>query len=100
VAVRYEVTTDVPTVLTRGAMAAVVVQNKATAGRVHPTELWRPFTTFSNGTPSGGPCTKLAKLRASLLARLPEGVAEDEADALLDGVATQMQTAWDVELGY
>ena len=86
--------------MTRSAMAAVVVQNKTLAGRVNPTELWRPFTTFINSQPSGGPCTKLAKLRASLLARLPEGVTEDEQDAILDGVAKQMQTAWGLDLGY
>lgn len=93
-------TKDAPSIVTRGAMAAVVVQNKATAGRVDPTELWRMFTTFNNSQPSGGPCTKLAKLRASLLARLPEGSTEDEQDALLDGVAKQMQTAWGMDLGY
>ena len=39
---------------------------------MNPTELWRPFTNFTNSQPAGGPCTKLAKLRASLAARLPE----------------------------
>ena len=98
--VSYDVTDDAPSMLARGSMAAVVVQNKSTAGRVNPTELWRPFTTFTNSTPGGGPCTKLAKLRASLLARLPESVKELEQEEILDGVAKQMQTAWGIDLGY
>jgi len=98
--VSYTVTDDPPTVLTRGAMAAVVVANAAVPGRVNPTELWRSFTTFTDSTPGGGPCTKLGKMRASLAARLPAGMDEKAVDQILDGVASQMQTAWGVDLGY
>ena len=86
--------------LTVGSMAAVVVQNKSTEGRVNPTELWRPFTTFENFKPGGGPCTKLAKLRASLCARLPAGMSELREEEIMDGVAKTIQTSWGVDLGY
>ena len=86
--------------LTVGTMAAVVVQNKSTEGRVNPTELWRPFTTFENFKPSGGPCTKLAKLRASLCARLPAGMSELREEEIMDGVAKTIQTSWGLDLGY
>jgi len=98
--VHYGVTTDAPGPLALSAMAAVVVSNKATAGRVNPTELWRPFTTLVDTKPVGGPCTKLAKLRASLLARLPAGIGEIDSDEILDGVAKEMQAAWGIDLGY
>ena len=68
---------------------------------MNPTELWRPFTNFTNSQPAGGPCTKLAKLRASLAARLPEEtVNELEQEDILDAVAKTIQTSWAVDLGY
>ena len=99
--VAYETTDEAPSKTTKEAMAAVVEQNAAVAGRVNPTELWRPFTNFTNSQPAGGPCTKLAKLRASLAARLPEEtVNELEQEDILDAVAKTIQTSWAVDLGY
>ena len=99
--VAYETTDEAPSKTTKDAMAAVVEQNAAVAGRVNPTELWRPFTNFTNSQPAGGPCTKLAKLRASLAARLPEEtVNELEQEDILDAVAKTIQTSWAVDLGY
>ena len=82
------------------AMKAVVIANENVDGRVNPTELWRPFATYLNGVAGGGPTTKLAKLRASLNARLPAGTTELEREDVLDGVAKQMQESWKLDLGY
>jgi protein MYSM1 len=83
------------------ALASVVDANKSTAGRINPTELWRPFTNFTNKQPAGGPCTKLAKLRASLAVRLPEETMDETArENILDGLAKRVQTSWGVDLGY
>ena len=71
------------------ALASVVDANKSTAGRINPTELWRPFTNFTNKQPAGGPCTKLAKLRASLAVRLPEETMELFNMRLVDGDAEE-----------
>jgi hypothetical protein len=50
----------------------LVASQKEVDKRVNLTELWRPFTRLAvDGSRSGGPDTKLAKLRASLRAYLP-----------------------------
>jgi protein MYSM1 len=98
--VRYETTTDAPDDDCVDAMCAVVAANKDVAGRVRINELWRHFTNISNNRPDGGPCTKLAKLRASLAARLPDTVDELREEKMLDAVAKHIQTAWQVDLGF
>ena len=98
--VKYETTKDAPDDDCVDAMCAVVAANKDVAGRVRINELWRHFTNISNNRPDGGPCTKLAKLRASLAARLPDTVDELREEKMLDAVAKHIQTAWQVDLGF
>ena len=78
----------------------VVTENARVAGRVRINELWRHFTNIANNKPDGGPCTKLAKLRASLAARLPDTVDELQEEKMLDAVAKHIQSAWNVDLGF
>ena len=91
---------------TRRAVAGIVTEDtKATMrevvasvqGRVDLTELWRPFTRLEGAVPSGGPVTKLAKMRGALGAYLPES---DEAEDFLDEIFTTIQKSWGVDLGY
>ena len=91
---------------TRRAVAGIVTEDtKATMrevvasvqGRVDLTELWRPFTRLEGVVPSGGPVTKLAKMRGALGAYLPES---DEAEDFLDEIFTTIQKSWGVDLGY
>ena len=98
--VRYETTDDAPDDACVEAMCAVVAANADVAGRVRINELWRHFTNIANNKPDGGPCTKLAKLRASLAARLPDTVDEAREEQMLDAVAKHIQTAWHVDLGF
>ena len=98
---KFTVTDEAPGEAVTEALASVVDANKSTAGRINPTELWRPFTNFTNKQPAGGPCTKLAKLRASLAVRLPEETMDETArENILDGLAKRVQTSWGVDLGY
>ena len=53
---------------------------KGSGGQINLTELWRPFTNFVDKQITGGPCTKLAKLRASLNVHLG-GMDPDAAEA-------------------
>ena len=98
--VRYETTNDAPGEACVEAMRAVVAANADVAGRVRINELWRHFTNIANNKPDGGPCTKLAKLRASLAARLPDTVDEAREEQMLDAVAKHIQTEWRVDLGF
>ena len=98
--VRYETTDDAPDDACVEAMCAVVAANADVAGRVRINELWRHFTNIANNKPDWGPCTKLAKLRASLAARLPDTVDEAREEQMLDAVAKHIQTAWHVDLGF
>ena len=51
--------------------------------------------------PTGGPLTKLAKMRASLRAHLcATHLSADEAEDFLDDVAKSIQASWEVDLGY
>jgi protein MYSM1 len=98
---KFTVTDEAPGEAVTEALASVVDANRSTAGRINPTELWRPFTNFTNKQPAGGPCTKLAKLRASLAVRLPEETMDETArENILDGLAKRVQTSWGVDLGY
>lgn len=73
---------------------------KEDIGRVDFTELWRPFTTIEGGlVPSGGPMTKLAKLRHALGAHLPSG-QHQAAEELLDTCAKGIERCWRLDLGY
>jgi protein MYSM1 len=98
--VRYETTSDAPDAACVSAMCDVVTENATVAGRVRINELWRHFTNIANNKPDGGPCTKLAKLRASLAARLPDTVDELQEEKMLDAVAKHIQSAWNVDLGF
>ena len=98
--VRYETTSDAPDAACVSAMCDVVTENARVAGRVRINELWRHFTNIANNKPDGGPCTKLAKLRASLAARLPDTVDELQEEKMLDAVAKHIQSAWNVDLGF
>ena len=86
----------------RQAVRRLVESQKGVEKRVDLTELWRPFTYMAaDGTASGGPVTKLAKLRASLRVHLPtEGETADAAEDLMDEVAKSIQSSWAVDLGY
>jgi protein MYSM1 len=97
---RYEVSTEAPDEKTLDAIKNVVVAHKDVPGRVLINELWRHFTNIKDNTPDGGPVTKLAKLRASLTARLPDTIDELAAETMLDEVAKHLQTVWEVDLGY
>eukprot|EP00873_Tetraselmis_striata_P035155 jgi/Tetstr1/455419/TSEL_042251.t1 len=80
-------------------LSALTAMFKDDIGRVDFTELWRPFATLDRGVPSGGPVTKLAKLRNALGAHLPP---EDfqQAEELLDSMAVELQRVWNLDLGY
>lgn len=84
------------------ALKDVITLLKDDIGRIDLTEMWRPFRRLDGGVPSGGPCTKLAKLRAALSCHLACDTAEDEmaAESLLDRVSKHIQTEWGLDLGY
>ena len=51
--------------------------------------------------PTGGPLTKLAKMRSSLRKHLTgTHLNADEAEDFLDEVAKCIQASWEVDLGY
>jgi len=72
---------------------------KEDIGRIDFTELWRPFTTLSQGATGGGPMTKLAKLRNALVSHLPSEKYSESED-LLDRCAVAMQKSWGIDLGF
>ena len=84
------------------ALKDVVTLLKDDIGRIDLTEMWRPFRKLEGGLPSGGPCTKLAKLRAALSRYLATETVEEElaAEALLDRVSKHVQSVWALDLGY
>ena len=101
VEMRYEVSNEAPDETCLSAIKNVVAAHKDVPGRVRINELWRHFTNIAmDNTPDGGPVTKLAKLRASLTARLPDTLGELHAENMLDEMAKHLQREWNVDLGY
>ncbi len=85
---------------TESACKDVITLVKDDIGRIDLTEMWRAFRRLDGGMPAGGPCTKLAKLRAALSCHLDTAEHEMAAEALLDRVSKHIQTEWGLDLGY
>lgn len=90
-----------PTPESEAAMMEVIDMFKEDIGRIDFTEPWRTFRIFQDGVPTGGPCSKLDKLRSALLHHLPGAEdAKTGLDALLERICRHIQSSWNLPLGY
>ncbi|CAD7701659.1 unnamed protein product [Ostreobium quekettii] len=64
--------------------------------RIKTDQVWRPFAWIRDGTPIGGPLTRLKKLCASLEAWLPEG-KPSEVDRFVASVAKSLEESWGLQ---
>lgn len=64
--------------------------------RIKTDQVWRPFAWIRDGTPIGGPLSRLKKLCASLGAWLPEG-NPSEVDRFVASVSNNLEESWGLQ---